>query len=175
MYKIGVYPFEGEVLPGQHVQLKFDRRRIYCPIYRVSEGYIWCWSPSITSKPVFEGVVGNALEPPKLSKITYVRKEFYYHIFYWAQYWKRVLDCPLLIDLADPLDFGTVIPSQFVDSRYNWFSQYIAALKELEELQIPHRLISAHLEHSLTSINDLASCDSFQTLGYQQVTRSQAN
>ena len=84
-----------------------------------------------------------------------LKKEEYFDVFFYCSYFKEHIKAPLLIELPERVSFGKIIPSTLLHPKYRWFSQYIASLLEIEELNIAHRLISPKQEFALNSFESI--------------------
>lgn len=156
MFKILVLSCDKEPQPGQRARIGFKSGEVFAPILRFTQNYVWVFVPKSMTSCYLIDIQGAGYEPPNKDKIlTFIKREFYFDIFYWVEYWKSQITAPLLIELPSHISYGKLIPSQYIDSAYPWYSQYIAALEEIESLGVSHRVISDNYPHAIESLHVL--------------------
>lgn len=160
MHKIEVLPCKVEPKPGQRAQISFDKSKMLVPILKYTQDYLWVFIPQVVKKCSLIDIQGAGYEPPNSHKvITYIKKEFYFDMFYWVEYWQSEITAPLLIEVPDILSYGRLIPSKFLEGQYPWYSQYIASLDEIERLGVSNRVISPNYPHAIESLASLENLD----------------
>lgn len=169
MFKLAVFSCDQQPLPGQQAKLIFQGKTVFCPIYSYKEDYIWCFVPHVVGKADLVDIVGLSLKGPAKSGLSLMKREYYFDIFYWTSFWRNKIVDPIIIELPQRLSFGKVIPSKFMDNRYPWFSQYFAAIEEIEAMGVAHRVVDSAHPYALPSIEIISSMTALEQIEPQEV------
>jgi hypothetical protein len=155
MYKFYIFQSKYKVMPGQKALLTFNQMELICPLYQYVDGFLWVIVPKIVSNAHLKEIVGKPFfKPPgEFDSFLCFRKHYYFDSFFYCSYWKNHIQVPVLIEIPENYSFGKIIPSSILFPRYPLFSRFIAALEEIENIPVAHRVVSSFQQGALDSFD----------------------